>query len=101
VVREVDRVAVYGRMEGTAIYELLGLAEDLPEGPPAWARCYEAALASYRARDWSAAVAGFAEVERLKGEPDAAAQVFIGRAQALQRTPPPTDWTGVSMLDSK
>ncbi|MBM3490877.1 MAG: adenylate/guanylate cyclase domain-containing protein [Alphaproteobacteria bacterium] len=79
VVREVDRVAVYGRMEGIAIYELLGLAVDLPDGAPAWSAAYEAALARYRARDWPAAMAGFAEVERLKGAPDAAARLFIAR----------------------
>ena len=101
VTREVDRVAVYGRMEGIAIHELLGLADEMPDGAPAWARRYERALADYRARAWPAASEGFGEAVRLKGAGDAACRLFVARADAFARDPPPADWAGVSLLDSK
>ncbi len=44
VVRKLDTVAVYGRMGGTAIYELVGMDG---EPAPAWIGAYEEGLARY------------------------------------------------------
>ena len=46
-VRELDRLVVYGRAGGLAIYELLGVAET-GAAPPRWAALYESGLAAYR-----------------------------------------------------
>src|SRR6202034_2279140 len=45
-VRELDRLMVYGRAGGLAIYEVLGLAEEGTERP-GWAALYESALTAY------------------------------------------------------
>src|SRR5260221_10283830 len=60
-VRELDRLMVYGRAGGTAIYELLGMAE---HGAllPAWVGLYQSGLAAYRARHFADAVNFFHKV---------------------------------------
>src|SRR3569623_1263480 len=50
VVRELDRLAVYGRAGGLQIYELLGMSAEV-DGKPDWAVSYEKGLAAFRARD--------------------------------------------------
>lgn len=99
VVRELDTIAVYGRLEGTAIFELLGLAE---EGPAAdWALRYEAGLRDYRMRNFEAAIARFSEAVALRGSDDRAAELMIGRCRAFLIEPPPADWAGITILDMK
>src|SRR5205085_9020782 len=58
IVRELDRLAVYGRAGGLQIYELLGMADEM-SGSPDWVKAYEAGLASWRAREFTAAIAAF------------------------------------------
>ena len=47
-----DWVAVYGRSEGVAIYELLAMADDGLRRSADWVALYEAGLAAYRERRW-------------------------------------------------
>src|SRR5207248_7899036 len=57
-VRELDRLAVYGRAGGLHIYELIDVvAEGTP--PPSWISLYEAGLAAYRARSFASAIGLF------------------------------------------
>ena len=51
-VRELDRLMVYGRAGGLAIYELISVAEDGAK-PPGWIALYESGLAAYRARNFA------------------------------------------------
>jgi adenylate cyclase len=98
VVRELDRIAVYGRMEGTAIFELLGMAG---EGPvPGWAVRYEAGLLDYRMRRFETAIGLFTEAASLRGG-DKAAELMIERCRAFLREAPPADWIGTTVLDMK
>src|SRR5258707_1910994 len=46
-VRELDRLMVYGRAGGIAIYELLDVIER-GDTPPPWVALYESRLAAYR-----------------------------------------------------
>ena len=57
-VRELDRLMVYGRVGGLAIYELLGIAERGAE-PPSWVALYDSGLAAYRARNFAGAMICF------------------------------------------
>ena len=98
VVRELDMIAVYGRAEGIAIFELIGLAEDGPA--PAWVKLYETALREYRARGFERAEALFKDV--LKQHPgDKAAQLMAERCTHYRREAPPADWAGTTALDMK
>ncbi len=98
LVREVDLVQVKGRGQPVAIFELMG---PLPaEGPPAWLASFAAGLQAYRQRRWTGASQAFAEVLHLKPG-DRPAQVFLERCRSLAEAPPPPDWQGVFVLDSK
>ena len=97
VVRRLDRIAVYGRAEGTVIYELLGIDGD---ATPEWVRPYEAGLDAYEQRRWSEAIGLFEETIELKGT-DQPAEIMIARCRDLIANPPPADWQPVVALHEK
>jgi adenylate cyclase len=94
LVRELDRLAVYGRVGGLQIYELLDMTDastDLPD----WVKQYEEALACYRARDFAGAVAVFRKVQDLRNG-DRASEVMIKRCKEAMRAPIREDWDGTA-----
>lgn len=99
LVRELDRVQVKGRAEAVTIYELLGLT---PPGahPPAWLAWFAEARAAYLARDWPRAAALLREVLAQRKD-DHPSRVFLARCLGYQKAPPPPDWNGVYLLESK
>ena len=56
--RRLDRVAVYGRMQGIDVFELLAMTAD-SSALPDWVTSYEAGLDAYAARDWHEAIGHF------------------------------------------
>jgi adenylate cyclase len=96
--RELDSIAVYGRSEGIAIYELLGVAADEPL--PLWVHAYHQALADYRGRRFRRAIEGFREVVALRGR-DVAAALMIERCRTFLRDGPPAGWAGTTALGMK
>lgn len=102
VVRRLDRVAVYGRTEGIAVYELIGLAEDRAAlGPLDWIQTYEAALDHYAARRFPEAVLAFEAANRMRPGGDQPSRGFIERARGYMVEPPPADWSPVTVMDEK
>jgi adenylate cyclase len=99
MVRRLDTVAVYGRMGGLAVYELLGLREE-DTTTPAWIAQYEDGLTALRRRDWDGAITLFETVIATRGD-DPPSALQIGRAGAYKAAPPPTDWDGLVVMDSK
>jgi adenylate cyclase len=110
-VREIDTVAVYGRVEGVTLFELIeptGVKahgkEDVAPAPavrlPDWARLYECALAAYRERRFADALGILDQTMHLRpgdGPSARLAQVcrhFIADA-------PSADWQPITMLDMK
>ena len=99
--RELDLVAVKGRTAPIAIHEFF---QDL-EGEPLdrarrLAEAFAPALALYRRRAWSDAIAGFlACLELAPG--DAASTLMLKRSDHFCNDPPPDDWNGSFILDSK
>jgi adenylate cyclase len=98
VLRELDLVQVKGRGQPVAIYELVG--SFYSEESSAWLAAFAAGLQAYRNRDWDQASAAFRHVLHLQPG-DRPAQVFLERCRALTTTPPPPDWQGVFILESK
>lgn len=96
--RELDEVTVYGKADGVAVFELLGLAGD--RVMPAWASDYEAALATYRQRDFSGALLRLNALlaERPKDGPGNRLRAL---AEQNLRAPPPVDWRAKTSLDMK
>jgi adenylate cyclase len=101
IVRRLDRVAVYGRIEGLEIYELLGIAGDRAAEVPEWVEIYEAGLVAYEDRNWSEAITLFEAAATWHGGLDRASEILVGRCRAYLADPPPDDWTPISVHNSK
>src|SRR5262249_22279552 len=91
VVRELDRLAVYGRAGGLQIYELLGMAGEGEDLLP-WVRAYEAGLAAWRAGDFTAAIGHFEQATKFRT--DAASSLMIERCRHQIETPTAEVWAG-------
>src|SRR6202020_1063279 len=85
--RELDRLMVYGRTGGIQIYEFLGMGEG-GAGSSGWVGIYEAGLKSYRARDFTAAIADFEKVVSLRMQDQASSRMIERCKQQLEA---PTD----------
>ena len=93
--RLVDRVAVKGKLTAVQVYELLGLRAECAEALAA-AAPYERALEAYFARDFERAT-GFLR-SRIDDPPS---RVLLGRCEAMIAHPPPAEWNGVYVAQSK
>jgi adenylate cyclase len=103
VVRELDRLAVYGRAGGLQIYELLGMQGDAGsvfDGASDWVSHYEAGLAAFRARDFTAAIGSFEKVLEIRQD-DAASVLMIERCRHQIENPSADDWDGTSIARTK
>jgi adenylate cyclase len=101
VVRRVDKVAVYGRRGGIQVYELLGLAETRSElGDLSWIAQYDAGFELYLRRDFAGAIERFREADRLRGCDEPARRMIL-RCRRYIDQPPPVDWDGTDMAESK
>jgi adenylate cyclase len=97
--RQLDRVAVVGRHEGTLVNELLGEHSQVLFTVLHARDLYEEALAAYFERRFTEAAAGFrAVVTALPG--DRAAERMARRAEFYQHFPPPEGWAGVYLQGS-
>ncbi|HSF03509.1 MAG TPA: hypothetical protein VLA62_10880, partial [Solirubrobacterales bacterium] len=92
--REVDSIAVYGRMDSTTVFE------PLPGSPGDWAVAYAEGLALYRGRRWSEAESRFSAADRLRGG-DPASVVMAARCRAFASTEPGADWRAVHVVGGK
>ena len=99
VVRELDRLAVYGRAGGLQIYELLGMADEYGVSPD-WVKSYEAGLAAWRARDFTAAISAFETVLDIRPH-DTASSVMIERCTQQIENPAGEDWDGTTVARTK
>lgn len=100
LVRRVDRVAVYGRMQGLSIYELLGMAEGGAREPPPWVAAYEAGLEAYAKRRWGGAIECFEAAIAGRGG-DRPSAILIERCRNNIAAPPRENWSPVVILDTK
>ena len=94
VVRELDTLTVFGRIEELVVYELISMAEGC-EGAFAWIETYEQGLAHYRAGRFEKAVAAFEVADRTRNG-DPASVAMMARAQSLLDRPPPEDWRAIT-----
>jgi adenylate cyclase len=98
-VREIDSIAVYGRTEGLAVYELISLTGD-SGASTAWIASYKEGLSRYRRRDFSGAITHFEAV--IRGRPhDLPASLLLEQCKRLQQTGVDEEWSSVAALKSK
>jgi adenylate cyclase len=100
VTREVDNIAVYGRTEDLAVYELVGLPDDFADESTTWIASYEAGLSRYRGRDFAGAILDFEAVLREKPA-DRPAQLLLDRCRRFLQSGVDEDWQPVAALPTK
>jgi adenylate cyclase len=99
ILREIDNIAVYGRTEGLAVYELIGLAELSGESRD-WITSYEEGLSRYRQRDFSGAIVHL-EVVLGRQPNDWPASLLLERCKRLQQSGVDEKWSPVTALQVK
>lgn len=93
-VREIDLLELRGKKKALRVYELLGLAYQLPAARLAGYRLYEEGLGHYRRQSWDEAESALRGAIAALGE-DKASSVLLQRVLVFRHHPPPKDWDGV------
>lgn len=99
--REVDVMRVKGKSEPVAVYEILDFHDECSF--PHLAKVleiYNHGLAAYRQRRWAEGKEYFTAALALHPK-DGAAQLYRERCQYFTATPPPPEWDGVWVMESK
>ena len=102
ITREIDRIAVYGKTEGLAVYELIGSVQEANgvTPRPAWIALYEEGLLKYRKRDFSGAIRCFETVLRERPN-DRPTELMLDRCKLLEQSGADETWSPVVTLQSK
>jgi adenylate cyclase len=100
-IRELDLVVVKGKTKPVAICEVLDYhtEETFPHISEVLG-LFKDGLSSYRARHWDQAIKLFRDALALNPA-DKPSQLYIERAEYLKANPPPDDWAGVWVMESK
>lgn len=100
-VRELDRIRVKGKDEPIGIYELIGdRSHPLDPATEDFLDLYQTARLAYTQMDFQRAIKGFTEAQRLRQE-DQAIAVHLQRAHNYLLNPPPANWDGVHIMQTK
>lgn len=99
--REVDIVVVKGKTKPVSIYEVLDFhnEDSYPSLVDAMG-LFRNGLQSYRKRNWAAAARLFQDVLALNPL-DKVAELYIERCGHMADNPPPPDWDGTFIMESK
>ena len=100
LVREIDLMQVQGKVVPIRIFELLNDSEHSADLPISAREQFALGLDHYRAQNWAAAQEAFRASHSSSGG-DAAAQTYLGRIDHFQENPPPADWDGVWIFETK
>jgi adenylate cyclase len=99
--RELDLVVVKGKTKPVAIYEVMDYHTDesYPDMTDAM-RHFKVGVSKYRQAKWGDAIGEFREVLAFNSH-DKAAHLYIERCEHFGANPPPPDWDGVWVMESK
>ena len=90
--RELDLVAVKGKVEPVTVYEILELAGvELPAHREEAFRHYDTGLKAYKAREWAVSATHF-EAALAADPQDGPSRVYLERAREYVHSPPAPDW---------
>lgn len=109
VFRFLDRIVVKGRTEPVDVYEIMGLRDHVSDQQFACKERFEKAIKAYRQQEWERAINLFNESKQLEyfmPNEDSFIQtnpslVYLERCGAMKENPPPDDWNGVYVMNSK
>ena len=99
--REVDLVVVKGKTRPVAVFEILDYHSEqtFPNIVEVLSH-FRDGLAKYRQQKWDQAIAEFRQALALN-EKDKLSSLYLERCEALKASPPPDDWDGVWVMESK
>ncbi len=92
-----DLVAVKGKTEPVALYELLEVDGTLSEAHKHDQKAAEEGFEAYKNRDWAKAEALYTSLEGH----DKLKELFLERIAAYKKTPPTKDWDGAFISQTK
>lgn len=100
VYREIDRVQVKGKLLPVIIYEVLGEEGRVSHRQIALVEQFEEALKLYREREWDQVEKRLKHLQSEDGDL-LLYRIYLERIDAFRIEPPPEDWTGVFIHESK
>lgn len=98
--RELDKVRVKGKNEPVAIFEPMGLTEELASDTKKELSRYRQALRFFRAQEWDKAEQEFFGLQQ-SGHKHKLYEVYMSRIAMYRQNPPGEDWDGVFTHTSK
>jgi adenylate cyclase len=99
IARELDLVAVKGKALPVRIFEMVGRAGEESEWKDL-VDSFTAALALFRGMRWQEALDAFSEL--LERYPhDGPTRLYVKRSRNFVEAPPPADWAGITVMETK
>jgi len=99
--REIDRVVVKGKTQPVALIEVLDYhSEETFPNLMEVLNTFRYGLKCYRERRWSDGIRAFQDALTLNPN-DYVSQMYIERCELLKTSPPPEDWNGVWVMQTK
>jgi len=100
VYRELDHVRVKGKDKPIAIYQPVGLAGEVSKAMQDEIKLFHEVRRLYRQQDWDQAELQLTNLQRMS--PDTALYgIYIERISYFRNNPPPADWDGVFVFETK
>jgi adenylate cyclase len=99
VAREIDLVRVKGKAQAVRIFELLGRESEREQ----WTWLIErsnAGIEAYRQQRFTEGLAIFGAILKERPE-DGLARLYAERCRTLMEAPPPPEWDGVTVMETK
>lgn len=100
LLREVDIVRVKGKENFVTIFELTGYADNASKRVSESFEMFHEGLLAYRSRDWNRAEELFKKTLELTPF-DGPSELYLKRIKMLRFSPPPDDWNGSAVFESK
>ncbi len=101
IVRELDLLVVKGKTEPVRVYELIGPVNDtLPDEVKKFIEIYHLGLKFYRMKEWDKAIENFSKALEIFPN-DYTCKLYIQRCAYFKETPPPPNWSGVFIMQTK
>lgn len=98
--RELDRVRVKGRDVAVAIFEPIAIESQMTESQAHELRLWREFLQVYRAQDWDQAELKLYNLQKLTPE-SGLYRLYSERVALMRKQPPPADWDGVTVFETK
>lgn len=100
IYRELDHVRVKGKDEPVAIYEPVGLTHEVSKAQQDEVKLFHEVRRLYLKQNWDQAELQLMNLQRMS--PDTALyRIYVDRVAYFRKNPPPTDWDGVFVFQTK